>query len=183
MRVPCQRTILLCASMMLSGLVSCSCSDSSKTIPAEISKTNDPPPVDSKSTDTDRVKSGMMHELPGASDADGNRPGSEVDVVKLNLGQGSDVAVILPNLKSLPNLTELSLMNSGVVDDQLANLVGLKLTRLTLTMTSISDAGVKHLSELTTLEELDLLDSKVTGEGVAKLKDKLPQCEILSDHE
>ena len=42
----------------------------------------------------------------------------------------------------------------------------------------ITDAGLVHLRGMTHLEELVLIDTKVTAEGVKKLQAALPNCKI-----
>ncbi len=44
--------------------------------------------------------------------------------------------------------------------------------------TDVSDAGLTHLQGLTRLKHLDLTDTQVTPEGVKKLQEALPNCEI-----
>jgi hypothetical protein len=44
--------------------------------------------------------------------------------------------------------------------------------------TGITDAGLKHLVGLTRLQELDLHGTHVTDEGIAKLQEALPNCQI-----
>ena len=42
----------------------------------------------------------------------------------------------------------------------------------------VTDAGLEHLEKLSELRDLDLGDSPVTPEAVAKLRQALPKCEI-----
>jgi hypothetical protein len=49
---------------------------------------------------------------------------------------------------------------------------------LNLNGTQVTDAGLPHIAPLTQLRELLLVDTKVSDEGVAKLKQALPDCEI-----
>ena len=42
----------------------------------------------------------------------------------------------------------------------------------------VTDAGLVHLKGLTQLQELYLVDTKVTDEGVKKLQQALPNCKI-----
>jgi len=53
-----------------------------------------------------------------------------------------------------------------------------RLQTLWLENTQITDAGLVHLSGLTSLQELDL-PSQITDAGLAKLKEALPNCDIL----
>jgi Leucine-rich repeat (LRR) protein len=54
-----------------------------------------------------------------------------------------------------------------------------KLERLSLSDSSISDEGLKHLHGLTNLLELDLRQTRVTAAGKAALGKALPKCRIL----
>jgi formylglycine-generating enzyme required for sulfatase activity len=65
----------------------------------------------------------------------------------------------LATISELPYLQRLSLRNNG----------------------RITDAGLQHLAKLDDLFELHLEGTKVTKEGVAKLQEALPDCEIFSD--
>ena len=49
---------------------------------------------------------------------------------------------------------------------------------LGLGRTKITDAGLEYLQRLTKLHELYLWDTKVTDQGVKKLQQALPNCEI-----
>ncbi len=51
--------------------------------------------------------------------------------------------------------------------------------RVDISRCNISDAGLVHLKELTNLTKLSLYDTKVTKEGVLKLKAAIPDCEII----
>jgi hypothetical protein len=53
-----------------------------------------------------------------------------------------------------------------------------KLQRLSLVLTSISDAGLRHLKSLKALRHLDLLGTHVSSDGVKDLQGALPNCQI-----
>jgi hypothetical protein len=89
------------------------------------------------------------------------------------------------------------------VDDGMSEIVRLpKLKRLVLVGTDIGDAGMRHVGALTELEELDLwgtsvsdasvdvlaglqklkklylTDTQMTSDGISRLRDALPKCDI-----
>ena len=67
-------------------------------------------------------------------------------------------------------LREISLASTGVSDELLRNLEGLKhLRKLALGSTEIGNLGVQHLATLTGLEELDLDGATISDEGLAPL--------------
>jgi Leucine-rich repeat (LRR) protein/tRNA A-37 threonylcarbamoyl transferase component Bud32 len=88
----------------------------------------------------------------------------------------------LSALKSLSELRELDLGCPTLTDlfaVDLGNLVALKrLERLSLAGSGIGDDGLKQLTTLTTLKELDLTGTKVTEQGVAAFRQGLPACKI-----
>ncbi len=98
----------------------------------------------------------------------------------LDLGQTGITDAGLAYVKMLTGLTELHLEGTKISDAGLANLAGLKeLTYLNLYNTGISDAGLAHLTGLKKLHRLYLWQTKVTDAGVAKLKQALPQLEVV----
>ena len=76
-------------------------------------------------------------------------------------------------LPALPNLVHLNLIHCGAVtDDGLAAVAGgfPQLQTLQLKTPWITDAGMGHLSALSSLERLDLVDCElVQGPGLAQL--------------
>jgi hypothetical protein len=54
-----------------------------------------------------------------------------------------------------------------------------QLRALCLDGTKITDAAIIHLRRLEKLEDLSLQGCRVTDEGVKKLQEALPNCEIL----
>ena len=75
-----------------------------------------------------------------------------------NLNLSSNNYLSLDNLPSLPALTEFSLLDSQ----------------------SISDESIPKLGILKGLKKLNLFETKISSEGVAKLQKMLPECKIVS---
>ena len=84
------------------------------------------------------------------------------------------------HLRGLNSLKYLDLTGTKVTDAGLVHLKGLaNLEALMLTHTQVTDAGLVHLEGLANLKCLDLRRSpQVTDEGVEKLQQSLPDCEI-----
>lgn len=80
---------------------------------------------------------------------------------------------------SLPELKDVDLRGSYIVDDDLKYFSGLKnLRSLNFGNTDISDAGLVHLEGATSLIRLALSDTYVTEAAAARLRQKLPGCQI-----
>jgi hypothetical protein len=101
-------------------------------------------------------------------------------LVHLNL-RGQDVTdAHLVYLKDLVTLTRLHLEKTKITDTGMENLKGLvNLEYLNLYGTEITDASLVHLEGMKKLKSLFLWQTKVTDEGVATLKQALPQVEIV----
>jgi hypothetical protein len=50
---------------------------------------------------------------------------------------------------------------------------------LDISRTQVTDAGLEHIKGLTNLEQLWLIDTKVTDEGVEELEEALPQLQVI----
>ncbi len=111
----------------------------------------------------------------------------------------------LIHVQKLSGLISLSLAATKVSDESLGHLNGLKLNRLNLFGTGVTDAGLKtlarhdslhhlgldrtavtdagleHLTGLKNLKDLTLRGTKVTAAAVTKLSAALPACEIKTD--
>ena len=83
-------------------------------------------------------------------------------------------------VKGLAKLETLSLRDCRNITD--AGLVHLKdltsLQSLNLMKTQITDAGLVHFKGLTNLQKLHLSFTQVTDAGIAELQEALPNCEI-----
>jgi Leucine-rich repeat (LRR) protein len=72
-------------------------------------------------------------------------------------------------LAAFPELERLSLSKSGITDDQLANLPLRNLKHLDLSDTQLTDEGVAKLASLDKLESLEMVRTNVTGPGFEAL--------------
>ncbi len=86
----------------------------------------------------------------------------------------------LEHLRGLSHLRELWLRDTQVSDAGLVQLTALgALESLDLDGTGITDAALESLNGLARIEYLDLSGTQVTPEGVRKLREALPECEIV----
>lgn len=96
-----------------------------------------------------------------------------LDLEGTNIGDAG-----LEHLAGLTHLEVLSLDGTSITDARLEHLKGLiNLVLLSLDSTQVSDAGLEHLRGLG-LQMLILENTHVTPEGVKKLREALPNCEI-----
>ncbi|MCE9608359.1 MAG: protein kinase [Planctomycetia bacterium] len=96
----------------------------------------------------------------------------------LHVGGGSRISDI-NSVRAKTKLRYLNLWRTFLLDRDLMLLRDLKeMENLNLGETDISDAGLIHLEGLTKLTRLELIDTYVTDAGVAKLRTKLPGCNI-----
>jgi hypothetical protein len=87
----------------------------------------------------------------------------------------------LRKLAKAKHLVMLVIIGSpGIGDSGLAELGALdKLEILTLEGASVTDAGLVHLEKLANLQKLNLRGTPVTEAGIGKLRNALPDCEII----
>lgn len=79
-------------------------------------------------------------------------------------------------------LDVIGLEGTRITDEGLNHLRGLPmLDNVDLTNTSISDAGLEILAKIESLEYIHLASTAVTAEGVARLENALPKCEVVWD--
>ncbi|MDQ3329679.1 MAG: ribonuclease inhibitor, partial [Planctomycetota bacterium] len=84
----------------------------------------------------------------------------------------------------LTELTRLHLEKTAITDAALPNLAGLqKLEYLNLYGTNITDAGLEPLGGLAGLKKLFVWETKVTLDGVRKLRERLPELQIIGGPE
>lgn len=105
-------------------------------------------------------------------------------IVQLNL-RGTNLNDDLSQyLKPLTELVRLHLEKTAVTDAGLTNVAGLtKLEYLNVYGDNVTDAGLEHLGGLTNLKKLYVWETKVSLDGVHKLKAKLPQVEVIGGPE
>lgn len=85
----------------------------------------------------------------------------------------------LIHLKGLTSLKTLVLTETAIADDGLEVVSGMaKLTELRLNGTHVSDGCLVHFESLANLRELHLQNTHVTDDGIARLQERLPKCEI-----
>jgi Leucine-rich repeat (LRR) protein len=82
-------------------------------------------------------------------------------------------------VKRCPNLTTLSLDNTGVTDEATPKIASLKnLKWLTLNGTKITDRSVAPLSAASMITHLDINRTKISADGLERLRDALPKATI-----
>jgi hypothetical protein len=85
----------------------------------------------------------------------------------------------LAQLAHMRNLQMLNLMRTKVTDAGMKHLARLpKLTYLCLLETDVTDVGLADLAGMAGLTNLELHGSQVTRDGVRRLRQALPNCEI-----
>ena len=106
----------------------------------------------------------------GISALKGSHPFPE-SLKVLDLGGNRSLEVdVFTALKGLKELGSLHLDSTNSGDNEIANLAGLPLTKLNLSFTKVTDAGLTHLSGLKKLTQLDLQGIKgIKGEGFRHL--------------
>jgi len=92
--------------------------------------------------------------------------------VAVNLDKIADPEPLLPLLRKLPDLEELSIRNKKFDDHGMARLKGLpKVTALIVSFSSVGDDGLKVLGSLPRLHTFQARSTKVTDAGLAHLQD------------
>lgn len=104
-----------------------------------------------------------------------------VNLRALNLSRSDLTAAGLELLVGLPKLKRLNLWLSPRIDDKaVRHLVAMKTVEwLNLADTSITDASLDQLAAARSLKVLIVAGSKVTPEGVEKLRKARPDCRVI----
>ena len=100
---------------------------------------------------------------------------------ELDLHNASLDANQIAGIQDMQQLRVLDLGNTEVTDDSLAFLQGMdRLERLNLSRNlAISDAGLRHLTGLTQLKQLNVRQTRVTSAGQSMLQSLLPHVEFV----
>ena len=97
----------------------------------------------------------------------------------LDLGNSKVTAAGLRHLQKATELYWLCAWRTQIDDAALPIIGNMKrLCLLELPETQVTDAGLESLKSLKELDRLDLYGTRVTAEGVRKLQQSLPNCEI-----
>jgi Leucine-rich repeat (LRR) protein len=119
------------------------------------------------------------------TDAGLNALGDLRELRYLALRETAITGKALEHLANLEHLGNLQLRGCTNIDDEaLATLTGFPSLRyLDLSGTGVTDEGLEHLASLKGLEDLDLFATNVTADGVASLRQALPECSVSWDGE
>jgi hypothetical protein len=102
----------------------------------------------------------------------------KLEDLRLNMRQLTDDGI--RPVAALTELRRLDLWCRRITDKALPHLAGLhQLRTLDLYSTQVTDEGLKHLYGLRNLKQLKLRGTNVTQQGAARLRNALPNCEIL----
>ncbi|HBJ34990.1 MAG TPA: hypothetical protein DDZ51_09565, partial [Planctomycetaceae bacterium] len=101
----------------------------------------------------------------------------------VNLGSTrAFTAAGLEELSLITNLVQVYASHAKIDNEGLSHLKNaVNLRQLIFHGSDLSDVGLRHLQEVKTLSFIQLVDTKVTREGVAAFKAALPSCEVVSD--
>ncbi|MBY0546450.1 MAG: hypothetical protein K2W95_04120 [Candidatus Obscuribacterales bacterium] len=103
------------------------------------------------------------------------------DLQRLNLtgtGVSSDGLEIL---RWLAKLRSLQLRSTLTHDYGVRHLMQCALQELDLRDTGVTDAGIPYLSAMKRLRKLDLRETNVSAQGIVRLRQELPACDVVFD--
>ncbi len=99
----------------------------------------------------------------------------------VNLSNTSAADDSLHIISRLAGLSQLDLSGTAVTDEGIAPLTRLRqLTSLSLARTIVSDHTLETLARMKQLRHLDLSATHVSEQGIARLRQELPKCRIIS---
>ena len=85
----------------------------------------------------------------------------------------------LSHIANIPNLEMLGLSHAPITDEGIKHLVSLsKLVYLSVGCEGISDASIEYFVKMQSLRELELHNTKITPEGIDRIRKALPSCNI-----
>jgi hypothetical protein len=88
---------------------------------------------------------------------------------------------VVKHIKVLNSLKSLQLSHTGITDSGIAALQGFAdLTHLGLDGTVVTDVSIPILASFKSLRYLNIADTELTAEGKQKLRDALPECEVVT---
>lgn len=88
----------------------------------------------------------------------------------------------IESLAGLTGLKSLGLANTSIGDDGVKHLSAMKnLEYLLLAHTKVTDGGIEHIRALSHLKGLSLMGTDVTEAGAKKLREALPNCQVVLD--
>lgn len=100
--------------------------------------------------------------------------------VGLYSANGGSDDQIAATLRGLPDTRSLQLDGSKAGNVTMPRISQMTYLRnLMMCQTVVDDSGLTHLYRLTNLQNLDLRGTKVSPEGVKKLREALPKCNVL----
>ncbi|MFO0911856.1 MAG: hypothetical protein U0795_02780 [Pirellulales bacterium] len=90
-----------------------------------------------------------------------------------------DINAFERDLSQLKHLRYLGLQGTNATDQTVAAISSMKgLRRLRLGHNHVTDACIDDLSELTNLDNLGIQNTRISKEGLEKLRQALPHCEL-----
>lgn len=102
-------------------------------------------------------------------------------LVTLDLSATKVTDASVAKLSAATNLKQIRLAETGITDASIDTLLKLKsLESINLYGTKVTNAGVMKLAGMPNLKRLYLWQTEVTPETIAALKQKLPNCEIIT---
>ena len=140
----------------------------------------------SSASDQDLIHLAKMRDLvrlvafdnPGITDKGVSAIGNLTTLKELNLSKTAVTDEGLLALAGAPNLEILNLPDTNVGDGGVAALSGLKLKTIDLRATKVSNAGLEVLADMKSLRSINVMQTAVTPDAIAKAKSKLPHASI-----
>jgi len=107
--------------------------------------------------------------------------GNKTPTLRININSSTELTDEGMRFLENADITSLSMNNTGITAKAMRHLGTLtNLETLMITNDPIDDESLKHLSNLQKLRTLRLQGTEVTGDGMAKLKEKLKNLRFIS---